>query len=128
MQGFDINLSPSLSFLNVKERPSGQIESFFFLDEKRQHTTLCRKKCKGVFMVTSTIAKSAGWRNSNGNDLDLEMEKTSGKVQLTSLSELTGFPIDFLKKELVMTDDEISVQELRNRVANFLDSTLSGQS
>gem|GEM_PF-2609541 len=79
-------------------------------------------------MVTSTIAKSAGWRNSNGNDLDLEMEKTSGKVQLTSLSELTGFPIDFLKKELVMTDDEISVQELRNRVANFLDSTLSGQS
>ena len=45
-------------------------------------------------------------------------------VSLSNLSELTNFPEDFLKKELLLKDDkEISIEDLRAKVLHYLDDT-----
>jgi len=51
------------------------------------------------------------------------------RVGLSSLSELTGFPIDLLKKELLLegvldANEEISIEELREAMAKFVNKTL----
>lgn len=70
-------------------------------------------------MVTGSVAKSLGWRKSS----NIAKESTD-KVNLHSLSEMTGFPLDFIKKELMVEQEELSVDDLRLRVAQFLDATL----
>jgi hypothetical protein len=48
---------------------------------------------------------------------------TETGVSLGSLAELTGFPVDYIKRELFLdTDQEISVEELRNKVMAYLNS------
>jgi hypothetical protein len=43
------------------------------------------------------------------------------EVSLGSLVEMTGFPIDYIKRELVLSDDnDLSVEELRKRVLAYL--------
>jgi hypothetical protein len=45
-------------------------------------------------------------------------------VSLQALSELTGFPVDYIKRELVLSDDqELSVTDLRNKVMNYLETS-----
>jgi predicted HTH domain antitoxin len=47
-------------------------------------------------------------------------------VSLTSLAELTGFPVDYIKRELSLESDEteeLSVEELRVKVLTYLSST-----
>jgi hypothetical protein len=44
-------------------------------------------------------------------------------VSLNKLAELTGFPVDFIKRELLLSDDStLSVEELREKVLGYLDS------
>lgn len=45
------------------------------------------------------------------------------KVGMEDLSKLTGFPTDFIKKELVISKDELSIEELRKLALSLLDST-----
>jgi hypothetical protein len=45
-------------------------------------------------------------------------------VSLETLSELTGFPVDYIKRELVLSDEqELSVTDLRNKVMNYLETS-----
>ena len=46
-----------------------------------------------------------------------ECEET---VSLGKLSQLTGFPEDFIKKELLLSDDTLSLFFLRKRVTEYL--------
>ncbi|MEC7275400.1 MAG: hypothetical protein VXV96_03695 [Bdellovibrionota bacterium] len=45
-------------------------------------------------------------------------------VALSSLSEMTGFPIDFIKSELLVDNDELSMDDLRKTMASYLEHTL----
>ncbi|MDC0253615.1 hypothetical protein OAK75_01865 [Bacteriovoracales bacterium] len=44
------------------------------------------------------------------------------KVEMTSLSKLTGFPIDYIKKELVLDQEEVTMTQLREQMMVFLNS------
>ena len=45
-------------------------------------------------------------------------------VSLKTLSELTGFPVDYIKRELLLSDDqELSMADLREKVLSYLDSS-----
>lgn len=46
------------------------------------------------------------------------------KLSLSSLSELTGFPEDFIKKELLLEGETLSMKELRESVLTYLEATL----
>ena len=51
-------------------------------------------------------------------------EVNTETVSLSNLSELTNFPEDFLKKELLLKDNkEISIEDLRAKVLHYLDDT-----
>lgn len=44
-------------------------------------------------------------------------------VSLGSLAALTGFPVEYIKRELFLEDgQELSVEELREKVTAYLDS------
>jgi len=45
------------------------------------------------------------------------------KIPLESLSQLTGFPIEFIKKELLLDNEELSMEDLRSSMLNYLEST-----
>jgi hypothetical protein len=50
-------------------------------------------------------------------------ESSEGGVSLGSLAELTGFPVDYIKRELILdSDGEVSVEELRKKVLAYLNS------
>ena len=45
-------------------------------------------------------------------------------VSLGALSDMTGFPVDYIKKELLLDGEgDLSVEELRLRVLAYLDSS-----
>jgi hypothetical protein len=50
-----------------------------------------------------------------------KLESADVDVSLGSLADLTGFPIDYIKRELLLSDDnDLSVEELRNKVLKYL--------
>lgn len=53
-----------------------------------------------------------------------QQDQEKMQVTLESLSELTGFPVDFIKKELLLDNDEIKMDHLRKKVASYLDATM----
>lgn len=44
------------------------------------------------------------------------------KIPLDSLSTLTGFPVDFIKKELLLDEDQLSLAELRRSMLTYLET------
>jgi len=55
-----------------------------------------------------------GLKESNKSESDTE-------VSLGSLAEKTGFPVDYIKRELILSDDsDLSVEELRAKVLAYL--------
>lgn len=47
-------------------------------------------------------------------------------VNLATLAELTGFPVDYIKRELLLSDDqELSMDDLREKVLSYLDSSFN---
>lgn len=44
------------------------------------------------------------------------------KIPLDSLSTLTGFPVDFIKKELLLEEDQLSLAELRRSMLTYLET------
>ncbi|MBC7428473.1 MAG: hypothetical protein H7336_07675 [Bacteriovorax sp.] len=52
---------------------------------------------------------------------DFSKQNSETEVSLGSLAEMTGFPVDYIKRELVLSDDnELSVEELRKKVLAYL--------
>ncbi len=50
-------------------------------------------------------------------------ESSETGVSLGSLAELTGFPVDYIKRELLLEgESDLSVEELRKKVLAYLDS------
>ena len=50
-------------------------------------------------------------------------ESTETGVSLGSLAALTGFPVEYIKRELFLNDsEELSVEELRQKVMAYLNS------
>lgn len=47
------------------------------------------------------------------------------EVNVQSLSDLTGFPVDFIKKELLIDSSEMTMDELRASVLEYLDQTFN---
>lgn len=46
------------------------------------------------------------------------------EISLGSLAELTGFPVDYIKRELLLSDDtsHLDVEGLRKKVLTYLES------
>ncbi|MBC7537786.1 MAG: hypothetical protein H7281_03135 [Bacteriovorax sp.] len=47
-------------------------------------------------------------------------------VSLGALAELTGFPVDYIKRELLLDgeiEEEMTIEELRKKVLAYLDSS-----
>lgn len=55
--------------------------------------------------------------------MDVNQIDDTMKVSLSSLSEMTGFPVDFIKKELLLENEPVSMQELRQSVLRYLETT-----
>ncbi len=45
-------------------------------------------------------------------------------IDMESFSELVGFPAAFIKKELLIDKDNLSIDELRTVILDYLDSTM----
>lgn len=45
------------------------------------------------------------------------------QVSLSSLAQMTGFPVDYIKSELLLEKDEVSLGELRKTMVSYLIST-----
>lgn len=44
-------------------------------------------------------------------------------VTLSSLAEMTGFPVDYIKRELLLENEtNLSIEELREKVLTYLNS------
>lgn len=44
----------------------------------------------------------------------------SEKIGFDTLSKLTGFPVEFIKKELFLSEDNISMGNLRLKVLDYI--------
>ncbi len=47
-------------------------------------------------------------------------------ISVVSLAELTGFPVEYIKKELLLDgadEEDMTMEELRKRVLAYLDSS-----
>lgn len=63
-------------------------------------------------------------QEQQGSREGIPAQQESEKVSISSLSDMTGFPEDFIKRELLLEDDrQISMQELRQSVLRYLEHT-----
>jgi hypothetical protein len=76
-------------------------------------------------MEAIQLRAQARWPQSKEQDLKNRASSESGRIALTSLSMMTGFPTEFIKKELMLDSDEISMEELRVRMGDFLQNNIS---
>lgn len=56
----------------------------------------------------------------------IDQDGTVGEemVDFGTLSELTGFPVDFIKQELLLEDGPVSMDDLRLSMLKYLDATM----
>jgi hypothetical protein len=59
-----------------------------------------------------------------GPESDSKVNETQDLIDLVDLSELSGCPIEIIKKELKLEEDEISMDDLRKKMLALLDSTM----
>lgn len=59
--------------------------------------------------------------NLNENN---DCSQNDAKGRLMELAELTGFPANYIKKELVLDSDNPSMDDLRESMLTFLKSTM----
>lgn len=60
-----------------------------------------------------------------GLQQDVSKPTAETGVSLGTLAELTGFPVDYIKRELLLDGEDeahMSIDELRKRVLAYLDS------
>ena len=63
---------------------------------------------------------SKGLKNTSNGNCTLKMESKKNRNEF--LSNLTGFPVDYIKKELVLDDEEVTLEQLREHMMVFLNS------
>lgn len=81
------------------------------------------KECE----MEATMTVAAGSPKGQGETADTQgknLNEEQKVVPLESLSEMTGFPIDFIKKELLLKEDELSMEDLRKSMASYLENTI----
>jgi hypothetical protein len=54
-----------------------------------------------------------------------EVAESSEKLSIDSLSLMTGFPAEFIKSELIVEGEDISMSDLRKTMVNFLEKNKS---
>lgn len=55
--------------------------------------------------------------------LDITQANSETGVSLRSLAELTGFPVEYIKRELLLEGEEdLSVEDLRKKVLSYLET------
>ena len=59
-----------------------------------------------------------------GSKSHSRMDERKDLISLVDLSELSGFPTDLIKLELQLEEDEISMEDLRNKMLALLDLTM----
>ncbi len=69
---------------------------------------------KGVFM------SALGNRSIENSEV-----QENSEVKVEELASLTGFPVEFLKSELLIDGEEIELSNLREKVLAYLDRTVS---
>ena len=57
-----------------------------------------------------------------------EVTSEKERVSLSTLSKMTGFPLEFIKKELLVQGDSLSMSELRESVLDYLSRSDEGYS
>lgn len=57
-------------------------------------------------------------------ELESNKANTEDRVSFSTLSKMTGFPIEFIKKELLLDEEPISMSKLRSSMAIYLESTI----
>ncbi len=53
-----------------------------------------------------------------------EVSGTNEKISLGKLSELTGFPEDFIQKELMLNGENFSIEALRETMLSYLETSM----
>ncbi len=56
----------------------------------------------------------------NSTEQQDSLMENSKNVSMESLSEMTGFPVEFIKKELLISQNQVSLEELRRSVLDYL--------
>jgi len=69
---------------------------------------------------------SKGIRNTSNGNCALKIDDCQEKIEMSSLSNLTGFPVDYIKKELVLEEEEVTLEQLREHMMVFLNSNFEG--
>lgn len=59
-----------------------------------------------------------------GPESESVVNETQDLIDLVDLSELSGCPIEIIKKELGLEEDEISMDDLRKKMLALLESTM----
>lgn len=81
------------------------------------------KECEmAATMTVATGSVKDQGETTEANTLNQLQEQQI--VPLESLSEMTGFPVDFIKKELLLNEDELSMENLRKSMASYLENTI----
>ena len=75
---------------------------------------------QGSVIMMATESLKLVQDSTLGETGDVRNEDTQ-KVSLDSLSQMTGFPLDFIKSELIVEGEEISMSDLRKTMVNFLE-------
>ena len=82
---------------------------------------ICHENYEG-FHGAGRTAKECGMAQTEASKMELGSLTEEQKIPLESLSTLTGFPVDFIKKELLLDDDQLSLAELRRSMLTYLES------
>ena len=74
------------------------------------------------FRGAELTAKECGMAKPSAEQVELGSLSEEQKIPLDSLSSMTGFPVDFIKKELLLEEDQLSLAELRRSMLTYLES------
>ncbi len=69
-------------------------------------------------MTVVGLKNAAGRQNTQGSE-------TMENISLNSLAEETGFPVEFIKDELVLDGESVELDQLRSVMMDYLRSTMS---
>jgi len=102
-----------------QSRMNGKTETVFEVPKHSRQRSVTMKAMASIGESEQEIARGKTESEVGTNVLPISEEK----VDLSSLSDLTGFPLDFIKTELLLKEDQLSMGELRRSMASYLENT-----
>ena len=76
-------------------------------------------------MAVLKMVSPTGWSDQNESNAFHNNVSTVKDVDLDEFSKMAGFPSQFVKKELMVSEEKISLNELREKVLSYLDQEAS---